>query len=168
MAARQAKDNAKKAALNDKVRKAHQARRDRVAQNQEDKKAKVRDTKAAIGEWEGTANAKREAHLENAREKARRRAAEKANARERSEQRMKQKRAAAREEKANNAVATKALDDEVRKNQLSRAKSYARRYVPTEQVETLEASDTFRRLYGLPDAEGKIKSVSRPLPGPKK
>ena len=42
-----------------------------------------------------------------------------------------------------------------------RARSYARRYVPTEEVESMEASDTFRRLYGLTDANGEIKEVKR-------
>ena len=50
---------------------------------------------------------------------------------------------------------------EVRHNQLMRARSYARRYVPTSEVEHLEASDTFRRLYGLTDANGEIKAVTR-------
>ena len=60
---------------------------------------------------------------------------------------MQQRRDAAREEKANDAVATKALDDEVKKNRMKRAKSYKQRYVPTEQAEKLEASDTFRRRF---------------------
>ena len=72
-----------------------------------------------------------------------------------------QRRESAREEKANNAVASGALAAEVRHNQLMRARSYARRYVPTEEVESMEASDTFRRLYGLTDANGEIKAVTR-------
>jgi len=102
--------------------------------------------------------------LEVARAKAKRRAEEKATARDRNEARARQRREAAREEKANNAVATAALEGEVKANQRARAKSYARRYVPTSAVEELEASDTFRRLYGLPDADGKIKSIARALP----
>ena len=77
---------------------------------------------------------------------------------------MAKRRQAARDEKANDAVATKALNDEVKRNRKARAKAYARRYVSTAEVEHLEASDTFRRLYGLPDADGKIKSVARALP----
>jgi hypothetical protein len=41
--------------------------------------------------------------------------------------------------------------------------------VATEEVEHLEASDTFRRLYGLADANGEIKAVTREsLAGAKK
>jgi hypothetical protein len=102
--------------------------------------------------------------LEEARQRARIRAAEKATAREANEERARQRREAAREEKANDAVASKALEDEVQRNRDKRAQTYKARYVPTSAVEHMEASDTFRRLYGLPDADGKIKSVSRPLP----
>ena len=52
----------------------------------------------------------------------------------------------------------------MQRNRDQRAQTYKARYVPTSAVEHMEASDTFRRLYGLPDADGKIKSVSRPLP----
>ena len=115
-------------------------------------------------EWASTSNANKEAHLENARQRAKMRAAEKATARERADAKMKERIQAAREEKANDAVATKALNDEVQRNRMKRSKLYKARYVPAADVEHLEASDTFRRLYGLPDADGKIKSVSRPLP----
>ena len=92
---------------------------------------------------------------------AQKRAAERDEARKRNEEKAAARREAARAEKANDAVATKALADEVRKNQLMRARSYARRYVSTADVETMEASDTFRRLYGLTDANGEIKAVTR-------
>ena len=162
--ARRAKDNETKAFLNAKVRNIHKSAADGKAKFKEDKQAQVRDAKEAIGQWRGAKNANQQAHLDDARERARRRAAEKAEARERNDARMAQRRQNAREEKANNAVATKALADEVSRNRKNRNKIMARRYVPTEEVETLEASDTFRKLYGLPDADGKIKSVARALP----
>ena len=92
---------------------------------------------------------------------AQQRAAERKAAKERNDEKQRVRREAAREEKANNAVATESLAAEVRHNQLMRARSYARRYVPTEAVEHMEASDTFRRLYGLTDANGEIKVVTR-------
>ena len=92
---------------------------------------------------------------------AQKRAAERQQAKERNEAKAKARREAAREEKANNAVATAALDDEIARNREKRMRSYAQRYVPTEAVETMEASDTFRRLYGLTDANGQIKAVTR-------
>ena len=61
-------------------------------------------------EWASTSNANKEAHLENARQRAKMRAAEKATARERADAKMKERIQAAREEKANDAVATKALN----------------------------------------------------------
>jgi len=158
------KDDSKKAMLNDKVLKGRMKLDESKETFAAAKREKTQATKDAKQAWNDASNAKKNAHLEASRERARNRAAEKAAAREYNEARMQQRRDAAREEKANDAVATKALDDEVKKNRMKRAKSYKQRYVPTEQAEKLEASDTFRRLYGLPDADGKIKSVSRPLP----
>ena len=63
-----------------------------------------------------------------------------ATARDRNEAKARQRREAAREEKANNAVASQALNDEINKNRAARQKSYARRYVPTKAVEQLEAA----------------------------
>ena len=99
--------------------------------------------------------------MARSREMAQNRAAERKAAKERNDAKAAQRREAARAEKANDAVATEALAAEVRHNQLMRARSYARRYVPTSEVEHLEASDTFRRLYGLTDANGEIKAVTR-------
>jgi len=163
-AAAKAKEEAKRASLNEKVRKGREANKERKAASAEGKRRAVQATKEAKDQWGSSANANRVAHLEVARAKAKRRAEEKATARDRNEARARQRREAAREEKANNAVATAVLEGEVKANQRARAKSYARRYVPTSAVEELEASDTFRRLYGLPDADGKIKSIARALP----
>jgi len=159
-----AKAETHKAMLNEKVLKGRQRLDESKGAFAKAKRDKTNATKEAKAAWATTSNAKKEAHLEEARQRARMRAAEKATARERNAQRNAERREAAREEKANDAVATKALEDEVQRNRMKRAQSYQQRYVPTKEVEHLEASDTFRRLYGLPDADGKIKSVSRPLP----
>lgn len=158
------KEDAKKAMLTDKIKKGRQTLDESKASFSQAKREKTNATKEAKAAWASTSNQKKEQHLEEARQRARIRAAEKATAREANEERARQRREAAREEKTNDAVASKALEDEVQRNRDKRAQTYKARYVPTSAVEHMEASDTFRRLYGLPDADGKIKSVSRPLP----
>ena len=132
-----------------------------MAEFAQTKREQTRETKKAVRAWEDSKDANRSQHQNHARQMAQQRAAERKAAKERNDEKMRLRREAAREEKANNAVASGALEAEVRHNQLMRARSYARRYVPTEAVETMEASDTFRRLYGLTDANGEIKVVTR-------
>ena len=152
---------AHKQQLNNKVRSIHEQSRERMAQSAQTKRNKTKQTKDAKRQWNAAEQNNKQAHLNHARQMAQKRAVERQAAKERNEAKAAARREAAREEKANNAVASKALADEVRSNQLKRARSYARRYVPTEAVETMEASDTFRRLYGLTDANGQIKVVAR-------
>ena len=147
--------------LNEKVRMGRERRNQRMQQHAQTKRERTQSTKADIAAWEASHEASRQAHLARSREMAQNRAAERKAAKERNDAKAAQRREAARAEKANDAVATEALAAEVRHNQLMRARSYARRYVPTSEVEHLEASDTFRRLYGLTDANGEIKAVTR-------
>ena len=161
MAKAKEEDHAHKHFLNEKVRMGRERRDTRRKEFAQSKRDRTLSTKDDIRKWEGAHDANRQAHLNHAREMAQKRAEERKAAKERNNAKAAQKREAAREEKANNAVATEALAAEVRHNQLMRARSYARRYVPTTEVETLEASDTFRRLYGLTDANGEIKAVTR-------
>lgn len=147
--------------LNTKVRTIHERAKQGHQNHLQTKRERKQATQADVRQWESIANQKKQDHLNHSRNMQQKRAAEREEARKRNEERANARREAAREEKANNAVATEAIANEVRKNQLMRARSYARRYVPTEEVETLEASDTFRRLYGLTDANGEIKTVTR-------
>ena len=152
---------ARKHFLNEKVRRGRESRDASMKQFAQAKRDGTMDTKNSIKMWEDAHGANRQAHLNHVKQMTARRAAERKAAKERNDAKAAQRRESAREEKANNAVASGALAAEVRHNQLMRARSYARRYVPTEEVESMEASDTFRRLYGLTDANGEIKAVTR-------
>ena len=161
MAVREQADGEHREELNNKVRMIHSRSKKKMEANFADKQGLGGETKEAKRDWKAKAAANREKHLSNARATREKREREKAAAKAKNQIRDQERRAAAREEKANDAVATQALADEVQRNRLSRMRSYARRYVPTEQVEHMEASDTFRRLYGLPEAEGGVKAVGR-------
>ena len=154
-------ENALKHTLNEKVRIGRERTHAKLQANAQTKRERTAKTKQDIAGWEKAHYDKKAEHQEHAREMAQKRAAERKAAKERNDAKAAERRQAARDEKANNSVATEALQAEVRHNQLMRARSYARRYVPTEAVETMEASDTFRRLYGLTDANGEIKTVTR-------
>lgn len=161
LAVREQVDGAHREELNQKVRLIHSRSKKGKEEFFAEKQGKGSATKEAKASWASQANAKKEAHLARAKANRKKREAEKAKWKAKNDIRDQERRAAAREEKANDSVATAALANEVHRNQMARMKSYARRYVPTEQVETMEASDTFRRLYGLPDADGNIKAIGR-------
>ena len=154
-------ENRVKSQLNEKVRKGRERRDQSQQQHAQTKRNKTAETKQLKSEWNSKEQNNKQAHLMRSKQLAQKRAAERQRAKEINDAKAEARRQAAREEKANNAVATAALDDEIRRNQLMRARSYAKRYVPTEAVESMEASDTFRRLYGLTDANGQIKTVTR-------
>ena len=152
---------ARKHFLNEKVRKGRESRDASMANFAQAKRDGTQDTKNSIKMWEDAHGANRDAYANHVKQMAQKRADERKAAKERNDAKAAARRQSARDEKANDAVASGALAAEVRHNQLMRARSYARRYVPTEEVESMEASDTFRRLYGLTDANGEIKEVKR-------
>ena len=67
---------------------------------------------------------------------------------------------AAKMERANDHVARDAKEGIVQANRAARAKQQAARYVPALEVESLlshpDASDTFRRVFGLGGRQGKV------------
>lgn len=131
------------------ARLARQKSRESMAADKARLRSEAEDTIDQKNEWRSLANARRQEHLDKAKATKDAIAEAKAAAARKKEAWMERKRAAAREEKANDSVATAALADEVSRNAARRRQAYNRRYVPVKQVESLDATDTFRKLYNL-------------------
>lgn len=101
-------------------------------------------------EWKEAADAKRQQFLDKARATKEAIAEAKRESQRKNNEWMERKRASAREEKANDAVALGSLANEVARNTQMRRQQYSRRYVSMEEAEAeFEAADTFRKLYNL-------------------
>ena len=117
------------------MRKGRERRDQSQQQYAQTKRERTQQTKKLKSEWNDKEQSNKQAHLTRSKQLAQKRAAERQHFKEINDAKAAARRQAAREEKANNAVATAALEDEIKRNQLMRARSYARRYVPTEAVE---------------------------------